>query len=104
MISSFDEDLILPLRGRGRALALITRNRADAGLALAIEAGLEAWHPFHMLVNPVRMARAHAAGLRVHAWTVDTAARAEKLVRLGVDGLFTNDPLRLRSRLRIGPP
>ncbi len=104
LISSFDKDLILPLKGTAARLALITRHQADAGLSLAIEAKLNAWHPFHMLLNSARLQRAHAAGLRVHAWTVDTAAQAEKLIRLGVDGLFTNDPLRLRSRLRMNRP
>jgi glycerophosphoryl diester phosphodiesterase len=46
------------------------------------------------------VADAHAAGLRVHAWTVDDARAARRLIRAGVDGLFTNDPARLRQALR----
>ena len=66
----------------------------------AIRLGCASWHPCQDLVTARRLARAHAAGLRVHAWTVDDPARARRLVRLGVDGLFTNDPARLARALR----
>ena len=35
---------------------------------------------------------AHLAGLRVHIWTVDEEAVAERLLSWGVDGLITNRP------------
>jgi glycerophosphoryl diester phosphodiesterase len=36
--------------------------------------------------------RVHAAGRRVHAWTVNAADDIKRLTSLGVDGLFTDDP------------
>jgi len=95
LISSFDSALLSPLRGTGFPLALICRTRADHALQQAIRLGCAAWHPFHTLVTPRRLARAHAAGLRVHTWTVDRPVLARRLLRLGVDGVFTNDPARL---------
>jgi glycerophosphoryl diester phosphodiesterase len=56
-----------------------------------------AWHPHTSVVTARRVARAHAAGLRVHAWTVDGREQARALLRLGVDGLVTNHPARLRG-------
>ena len=100
LLSSFEPTLLTPLRSSGVRLALICRREADRSLALAIRLGCWAWHPFHALVTPRRVALAHAAGLRVHAWTVDDVERARRLIRLGVDGVFTNDPARLR---RIRP-
>ena len=97
LISSFDPALLSPLRGTGLPLALICRTGADHALRQAIRLGCAAWHPFHALVTRRRLARAHAAGLRVHAWTVDRPALARRLLRLGVDGVFTNDPARLSS-------
>jgi glycerophosphoryl diester phosphodiesterase len=41
----------------------------------------------------------HAAGLRVHVWTVDEAKRAWELAAAGVDSLTTNRPGWLRARL-----
>jgi glycerophosphoryl diester phosphodiesterase len=98
LLSSFDPDLLRPLGPTRLALALICRSDPDRSLQQAVRLRCEAWHPFHTLVTPQRIARAHAAGLRVHAWTIDDLRGARRLARWGVDGLFTNHPARL-SRL-----
>ena len=41
----------------------------------------------------------HAAGLRLYIWTVDSPAKARRLRQAGVDGITTNRPGWLRSRL-----
>ena len=46
----------------------------------------------------VRLAR--AAGLQVHAWTLNSAADMEKVIALGVDGIITNHPDRLIELLQ----
>ena len=46
----------------------------------------------------IRLAR--AAGLQVHAWTVNTPADMEKVISLGVDGIITNHPDRLIGILK----
>ena len=99
LLSSFDPALLRPLRSQRLALALLCREQPDRSLRAAIRLRCEAWHPRHTLATPARIARAHAAGLRVHAWTVDEPARARHLARWGVDGVFTNDPERLRRGL-----
>ena len=100
LLSSFDPRLLEPLRSTRRLRALICRRHPERSLAQAIRLGCDAWHPFHALVTPRRIQRAHAAGLRVHAWTIDDRRRARQLVRWGVDGVFTNHPARLRGLLR----
>lgn len=97
LLSSFEVRLLRPLRNLGMPLALITRRSPDRGLRQAIGLGCRAWHPHHTLVTRGRVLRAHAAGLQVHAWTVDAPRRARELAALGVDGVFTNDPARLRG-------
>jgi glycerophosphoryl diester phosphodiesterase len=42
---------------------------------------------------------AHAHGIAVHVWTVDEEAEMEELIALGVDGIMTDRPTRLRSVL-----
>ena len=96
LISSFDTALLRPLRPTGLPLALLCRTDADRALRRAIRLECSAWHPFYPLATRRRIARAHAAGLRVHAWTVDEPSRARRLIRWGIDGVFTNDPARLR--------
>lgn len=98
LISSFDPSLLQPL-SRRLATALICRRHPDRSLQQAIRLGCVAWHPFYTLLTRERLHRAHAAHLRVHAWTVDDLPRARQLIRRGVDGIFTNDPARLAGRL-----
>lgn len=95
LVSSLEPALLRPLASTRLAFALICRRQPDLGLSEAIRLCCLAWHPFHELVTPGRIQRAHRAGLRVHAWTVDEPKRARQLVRWGIDGLFTNDPVRL---------
>jgi glycerophosphoryl diester phosphodiesterase len=45
----------------------------------------------HTLLSEVLVARLHAAGLKVYAWTVNTARRAEELRGWGVDGIISDD-------------
>lgn len=95
IVSSFDERLLGLLQDTRFARALICRERPERSLHRAVRLGCVAWHPQATLVTARRVAQAHAAGLRVNVWTVDRAAEAGRLVRLGVDGLFTNDPSKL---------
>jgi glycerophosphoryl diester phosphodiesterase len=42
------------------------------------------------LVTPSLLERVHRAGKQVHVWTVDDRAEIERLLDLGVDGIFTD--------------
>jgi glycerophosphoryl diester phosphodiesterase len=54
--------------------------------------GVEAMWVYHPLVSP-RLARiCGLAKVELIAWTVDDAARMQKLVAQGVDGICSNDP------------
>lgn len=46
----------------------------------------------HALVTRRSVARAHALGAPVLAWTVDDPAELQRVVEAGVDGVVTNDP------------
>jgi glycerophosphoryl diester phosphodiesterase len=56
--------------------------------------GLGVWAVwmYHPLITRRTVAAAHAAGVRVIAWTVDDADRIAALEALGVDGICTTDP------------
>jgi len=72
----FHQDQLLPLR-RGWVGSWI-------GASLA--------HPQHTLCTEARVKAWHRAGLPINAWTVDDPAELQRLARLGVDGVFCNDP------------
>jgi glycerophosphoryl diester phosphodiesterase len=51
------------------------------------------------LVDERFVAAAHARGLQVHVWTVNTRAETETMLDLGVDGVMTDRPAMLRDIL-----
>jgi glycerophosphoryl diester phosphodiesterase len=51
----------------------------------------------YSLVDASFLARAHAAGKKVHVWTVNYKWLMRRLRNLGVDGIITNYPERLRE-------
>ena len=55
--------------------------------------------PHHGLVNGSFMQAARDHGLFVHPWTVNEPEEMGRLIDLGVDGIFTDFPDRLRKRL-----
>lgn len=56
-----------------------------------------AFHPRADLVSRPLVAACRQRQLPVFAWTVDEPAQARSLARMGVAGIFTNDPVRLKG-------
>jgi len=54
----------------------------------------------YSLVNANFLARARAAGKKVHVWTVNYKWLMRRLLKLGVDGIITNYPDRLREVMK----
>lgn len=102
LVSSFDARLLARAKAAlpRLAIALISRRASGRELRRAAQLGCRSWHPHRAFITPVLITRAHAAGLRVHVWTVDRPREAARLVRMGADGVFTNVPHRIRGALR----
>jgi glycerophosphoryl diester phosphodiesterase len=64
---------------------------------LVATAGCAAWSPLHRNARPDDVAAAKALGLKVIPWTVNERADMERLIALGVDGIITDYPDRLRA-------
>jgi glycerophosphoryl diester phosphodiesterase len=70
----------------------------DGSLPKAAAAqGYDVVSPTFGSVTPKMIAEAHALGLPVIPWTVNTTADIERLMDLGVDGIITDYPTRLRT-------
>lgn len=52
------------------------------------------------LVTPGTIARAHAAGRKMHVWTIDDPTTMHRLIDWGVDGIVTDRPDLLKEVLR----
>jgi glycerophosphoryl diester phosphodiesterase len=66
---------------------------------LAAAAGCAVWSPYFRNVNEASIADARAAKVKVIPWTVNERADMERLIGLGVDGIITDYPDRLRPVL-----
>jgi glycerophosphoryl diester phosphodiesterase len=66
---------------------------------LVAAAGCSLWSPFFRDITAERVAEAKRLGLAVIPWTVNERADAERLLDLGVDGIITDYPDRMRAVL-----
>ncbi|MFP6731647.1 MAG: glycerophosphodiester phosphodiesterase [Alphaproteobacteria bacterium] len=64
--------------------------------ALVAAAGGAVWAPYHREVDRAGVVDAHARGLAVKVWTVNDEVCMNQLIDLGVDGIITDYPDRLR--------
>jgi glycerophosphoryl diester phosphodiesterase len=62
-------------------------------------AGGRAWSAEHTDVDRASVDAAHRLNIRIYAWTVNDPERMVELVRIGVDGIITDYPDRLRYTL-----
>jgi glycerophosphoryl diester phosphodiesterase len=60
-------------------------------------AGGNIWAPYYRELDGPQLQEAHALGLKVIVWTVNDDWRMVELIDLGVDGIITDYPDRLRA-------
>jgi glycerophosphoryl diester phosphodiesterase len=107
-VHSFDHRIVRRLGEVRPALPrgiLLSAYLNDTIAALRAVGATTLWQEWQLVDEPlVRMV--HAAGCRIHAWTVNEVGDLEHLVRMGVDGLCGNYPDRIRVAIaaRGGSP
>jgi len=104
VVQSFDPRSLCRVRRLDRALAVAPlRETAPASASAWLERmaalGASAVGLHHALVDAALVEAAHARGLAVRAWTVNDADEAARLASIGVDGLITDAPGRIRRTL-----
>jgi glycerophosphoryl diester phosphodiesterase len=62
--------------------------------------GAAVWSPHALDLTPALVAEAQALGLAVIPWTVNEPSDMERALALGIDGLITDHPARLRAVLQ----
>ena len=68
--------------------------------ALAAAAGCSTWSMYWRNLTPALVADAHAIGVKVLPWTLDNPADMQHLIDMGVDGIITDYPDRLRELMQ----
>ena len=102
LFSSFSDTVLRRLRElepKARLGTLVSARHPENILGRAASVKAEAVHLDLRLASEARVAEAHAAGYQVNVWTVDDPADQRRLIRHGVDGIFTNVPGKLRALL-----
>ena len=100
LLSSFEDSVLRQLRefsGEARLAILISPRAPDRIFERAKQVRAEAINPHFLLVDQTLVDEAHRLGLAVYVFTVDEEKQMSELLALGVDGLFTNRPDRMRE-------
>nr|GID90217.1 hydrolase [Actinoplanes derwentensis] len=96
LVQSFDEVSLRRVRQAAPELPIaLLRTTIDRDpVAVSRRLGLAAYNPkgSALLTRPAVVARLHAAGVAVFAWTEDSPARWKRLDTIRVDGIITNRP------------
>lgn len=102
-IQSFDRPSLQVMHSVDAALPLVALTTGVDVAPLPTVTGISgvtALSPRFDSVTPELVAAAHGAGLTVIPWTVDTEADMQQMIDLGVDGIISNYPTRLRQVLQ----
>lgn len=100
LFSSFYDPVLARLRAlapEARIGLLISQRYPARMVERARALGAEAIHPEAAIVDASLVETAHGSGLAVYVFTVDDPAEMRRMLALGVDGLFTNHPDRMRE-------
>lgn len=97
LVSSFDPVSLVQLHRHLPDVALAYLFHDDQPLPLRRGwignwMGASLLHPQHTLCTEASVKAWHTSGLPINTWTIDDRAELERVARLGVDGVFSNDP------------
>ena len=102
LISSFNWEELRAYRElspEGR-IAVLTEGDPLEALAVAAELNAEAINPNHTQLNEENVAKIHQAGYKVYTWTVNDPVEFQRLISIGVDGVFSDFPDKMKSSVQ----
>ncbi len=80
------------------ALAFISRKPADKSVVQRCkDLGLYSWNPWHAILTKDQVDAMHSAGIKVFSFTVNEIEEYKNLLKIGVDGIFTDNFLHLQK-------
>jgi len=103
MLQSFDFRTLRAMKQIAQEIKRVALWEGDANrdfVSIAKEAEATVISPYYKQVTPEKVAAAHAAGLEVVPWTVNTPADWDKLIDAKCDAIISDDPGELIAYLK----
>jgi glycerophosphoryl diester phosphodiesterase len=102
IVSSFKHDILLKIKKIDPQIKIASLEPSRTGwikswlsrkilLNVAIENNFYAINPYHKLVNLKFVHKAHKNNFKVFPWTVNSHSNIKRLIKIGVDGIITNE-------------
>lgn len=104
LVSSFNKYVLQSISQMDQppALGVLTEFGEEIDvLSLCKTLGAFSWHPYFLEANEEKIARMHKNGIRVIPYTVNTLNEIKAVVKNGVDGFFTDDPVAARDMCNL---
>jgi glycerophosphoryl diester phosphodiesterase len=98
LVSSFHRRELRALADGPLRLGVLFARSARRFAPLAVKLGAFSIHPGLRWTNQRLVRRAHALGLKVFVYTVNDAKDIARMSALGVDGVFTDFPERVKAK------
>lgn len=102
LISSFNWKMLENIRNLNSSIRLgLISNHVAAHNALPFCQDLQvfSWNPCHEELSQDQVDLMHTEGMRIYAYTVNSPKDASKMLLMGVDGIFSDQPLYLKNVL-----
>jgi len=110
IISSFNQKELLKIKNLEPRLKIASLNPTRTGWVLdwfsrkkmiktAEENKFYAINPLYLVVNKKFIYKAHIKNVKVYPWTVDSITAIENLIKMGVDGIISNNISRVKEVL-----
>lgn len=98
VISSFNWEELRSFRNYNQeiALAVLTEGNPLEAIPIAEELGAVAINPNYLQLNEENVEAIHQAGFKVYTWTVNKPEDIQRMKKIGVDGIFSDYPERVR--------
>lgn len=98
LISSFNWEELREMRKLNPeiAIAILTDNDPLEAISIAKELGASAINPDYKKLTPENVQKIKEAGLNIYSWTVNEPRDIQLVKEMGVDGIFTDFPERIR--------
>ncbi len=110
IISSFKQKELIKIRYLEPQIKIASLNPTRSGwfinwfsrkkmIKTAVENKFYAINPLYLIMNKNFIDKAHKKNLKVYPWTVDSISVIENLIKMGVDGIISNDISRVKDVL-----